>query len=193
MARNMEPFRRNGVAMTDPDLPPSTPPPTVPPPTPPTTPPTNPPPGPGAPQEPPPLTDGPPPGGYVAPGAAAYGAPSTGPSPGSPYASGQSAGYPYATGAPTPPQTLSLTSFIVGLASLVFCWVPGLGFLAAIAAVIIGFIARRRELAAPKWMWLVGIISGFAAILLSLLFLIPFLLLVAFGSAITSNLPVPSA
>ena len=178
--------------MTDPDLPPSTPPPTVPPPTPPTTPPTNPPPGPGAPPDPPPLTDAVPPGGYVAPGAA-YGAPSTGPPPGSPYASGQPAGSPYATGVAAPPQTLSLTSFIVGLASLVFCWVPGLGFLAGVAAVVIGFIARRKEPAAPKWMWLVGIISGFAAILLNLLFLIPFLLLLAFGSAITTNIPIPSA
>jgi hypothetical protein len=181
--------------MTDPDLPPSTPPPTVPPPTPPTTPPTNPPPGPGAPPEPPPLSDGAAPGAYgagsySAPGAAAYGAPPTGPD--SPYTGGP-AGYPYSTGVATPPQTLSLTSFIVGLASLVFCWVPVLGFLGAVAAIVIGFIAKRKEPGAPKWMWLVGIISGFAAILLSLLFLIPFLLLLAFGSAITTNIPIPSA
>jgi hypothetical protein len=176
--------------MSDPDLPPSTPP-TVPPPTePPTTPPTNPPPGPGAPPDEPPLL------GDVGersvrgdvPGAMPYGArPDGSASAGAPY--GAHPGYGAAT--PGPKQTLSLTSFIVGLASLVFCWVPVLGFLGAVAAVIIGFIAKGREPQAPKWMWLVGIISGFAAILLSLLILVPLILLVAFGAAVSNGVPTP--
>ncbi|GAB3028832.1 hypothetical protein GCM10027052_00630 [Parafrigoribacterium mesophilum] len=193
MARNTNVSTPNGDVMTDPDLPPSTPPPTVPPPTPPTTPPTNPPPGPGAPPEEPPLLDDVR-GDYRgdhrddhrggAPGATAYGA---GPA-AAPYGT-QTA---YGTRDPAPKQTLSLTSFIVGLASLVFCWVPVLGFLGAIAAVIIGFIAKNREPQAPKWMWLVGIISGFAAILLSLLILIPLILLFAFGAAVSTGVPVPT-
>lgn len=161
--------------MTDPDLPPSTPPPTVPPPTPPTTPPTNPPPGPGAPPEPPLVDDG-------VPRATPYGA-----SADAPYGAAAST-----TGYSTVSQTLSLTSFIVGLASLVFCWVPVLGLLGAIAAIVIGFMARKREPNAPKWMWLVGIISGFASIVLGLLILIPILLLLAFGTAVTTTIPVPS-
>lgn len=161
--------------MTEPDRPPSTPPPTVPPPTPPTTPPTNPPPGPGAPPEPPLIDDG-------TPNAARYGAPA-----GAPYRASA-----YSTGTPGPKQTLSLSSFIVGLASLVFCWVPLLGLIGAIVAIVLGFMAKNREPQAPKWMWLVGIISGFAAILLGLLILIPIILLLAFGTAVTNTIPIPS-
>ncbi|MEO7005756.1 MAG: hypothetical protein ABI275_08590 [Terrimesophilobacter sp.] len=177
--------------MSDPNFPPSNPPPTVPPPTPPTTPPTNPPPGPGAPPDGPPLS------GDVrgeargdVPGATPYGARAEGAVPAGAVPAGAGPGYGAVT--PGPKQTLSLTSFIVGLGSLVFCWVPVLGFVGAIAAVIIGFIAKGREPLAPKWMWLVGIITGFVAILLSLLILIPLLLLIAFGAAVTSGIPIPT-
>ena len=89
---------------------------------------------------------------YVAPAAAAPAAPAYAPAP-----------------AAGPKQGLSLTSFILGLASLVFSWVTGLGFLAALAAVIIGFIAKGREKEAPRWMWLVGIITGFVALFIALI------------------------
>ena len=114
--------------------------------------------------------------------------------PGAPYgapAGGYGTQPGYGTTIQGPNQTLSLTAFIVGLASLVFCWVPVLGFLGALAAVIIGFIAKGREPQAPRWMWLVGIISGFAAMLLSLLIIIPIMLLFAFGTAINTNIPIP--
>ena len=75
----------------------------------------------------------------------------------------------YAPAAAGPKQALSLTSFIVGLAALVFAWITGLGTLAAIAAIVLGFIAKSREKDAPRWMWLVGIITGFVALLLSLI------------------------
>ena len=71
--------------------------------------------------------------------------------------------------APGPAQTLSLISFIVGLASFVFSWVPVLGFLGAIAAIILGFMGKKKEPAAPKWMWLGGIIAGFVALAISLI------------------------
>lgn len=76
-----------------------------------------------------------------------------------------------------PKQALSLTSFILGLAGLVFSWVPVLGFLASLAAIILGFIGRKREPAAPAWMSLVGIIAGFVAIVLSIILTIVILIL----------------
>jgi hypothetical protein len=87
---------------------------------------------------------------------------------------------PVPVAAAGPKQALSLTSFIMGLAGLLFCAVPFFGFLVALAAVIIGFIGRKREPAAPKWMSLVGIIAGFVAIVLGIIltltiFLLPLL------------------
>lgn len=100
----------------------------------------------------------------------------------------QPAGTPYGSqpaGTPGPKQGLSLTSFITGIAGVLFSAVPVLGFLAALAAVIIGFMAKGKEPGAPKWMWMVGIITGFVGILLSIIFtvllVLPFLI---FGAAL---------
>ncbi|MCU1556478.1 MAG: hypothetical protein JWN09_473 [Microbacteriaceae bacterium] len=90
---------------------------------------------------------------------------------------------PYVAPAAGPKQTLSLVSFILGLAGLVFSWVFILGFLASLAAIILGFIAKSREPAAPKWMWLVGIITGFVAILISVIVII--IAIIAFASLST--------
>ncbi|MEO7123417.1 MAG: hypothetical protein ABI400_09945 [Lacisediminihabitans sp.] len=92
-----------------------------------------------------------------------------------------------------PKQALSLTSFILGLAGLVFSWVPVLGFLASLAAIVLGFLGKSKEPAAPKWMWLVGIITGFVAIVLSILFIVliiilPLIALSTVGGSL-SNLP----
>jgi hypothetical protein len=88
-----------------------------------------------------------------------------------------------------PKQALSLTSFILGIAGLVFSWVPVLPFLASLAAIIIGFIARKNEPGAPKWMALVGIILGFVAIGLAILFLVIAALAIAAGGlgTVTTN------
>jgi hypothetical protein len=84
---------------------------------------------------------------------------------------------PVPVAAAGPKQALSLTSFIMGLAGLLFCAVPFFGFLVALAAVIIGFIGRKREPAAPKWMSLVGIIAGFVAIVLGVILTITLVIL----------------
>jgi hypothetical protein len=45
----------------------------------------------------------------------------------------------------------------------------GLGFLFAVAAVVLGFIGRRREPQA-KGFWLTGIILGFVGIVIAIVF-----------------------
>ena len=74
-----------------------------------------------------------------------------------------------------PKQALSLTSFILGLASVVFTWVPVLGFLAGLAAIITSVMSRKREPAAPSWMRLIGLIAGIVGIVLGIIFGIVFL------------------
>jgi hypothetical protein len=89
----------------------------------------------------------------------------------------------YAPAQAGPKQALSLTSFILGLAALVFSWAIGFGFLVAVAAVVLGFLGKAKEPQAPKWMWLVGIITGFVAIFIALIVLIIWIVaLASYGS-----------
>ena len=81
---------------------------------------------------------------------------------------------PAPAGAPT--QVLSLISFIAGLFGLVFSWVPILGFLASVAAIILGALARKREPLAPRWMWIVGIITGIVALVIGVIVVVFFII-----------------
>lgn len=92
------------------------------------------------------------PGGYQAPGQP----------PVPPVAPG---GYPGYQGVPQPTQTkgLAISALIVGIASLVFCWIPVIGILGGIAAVVLGIIAIKK--AQSKGMSITGIITGALAIL----------------------------
>jgi hypothetical protein len=76
---------------------------------------------------------------------------------------------PVATGAK---KALSLTSFILGIASVVLFITSWFALLLGIAAVVIGFIARSREPGAPKWMSLLGLIFGFVGIVIAILVLV---------------------
>lgn len=105
---------------------------------------------------------------------------------GQPSAYGQQPGYP-AQGAPygynagyavAPPKGLSIASLITGIGSIVTITL-GIGFFAGIAAVILGFIAKKNQPYA-KGMWLTGIITGFAAIGLSIIGLIVFVVFYAY-------------
>lgn len=101
------------------------------------------------------------------------------PSPGQP---------PYGGARPAAVQTLSITSMVTGIAGIVFCWVPVLGLLAAIAAIVTGHMAQRREPAAKPF-WLTGIITGYVGLALNLILGALFLFLLFVPLWALENLP----
>ncbi|MDI2098624.1 DUF4190 domain-containing protein [Ruicaihuangia caeni] len=151
---------------------------------------------PAAPSAPPGATM-PPPG----PGAQSYGAPQSpyGASGASPYATppagpgGPNAPYSYSQpGAGTKAPVLSIISLIAGIVgvigSLAVVWIPIIGgilqlFIPA-AAVVLGFLGKKREPWASKGLWLTGIILGFAGIAIGLISIIAWIaLFAAFGNS----------
>lgn len=71
-----------------------------------------------------------------------------------------------------PPKVLSLIGMIAGIVGVVFSLFGGWGFVFSIAAVVLGFIGKSKEGAPAKGFWLTAIITGFAGIALSLIWLI---------------------
>ncbi len=138
---------------------------------------------PASPEEPTPASGPTPPAEPVVPPAAPAADPTA-----NPYAAPAAAPAAGAAPAGTPvKQTLSLVSFILGIVGFLLSWFAGFGLLPGIAAVILGFMGKKREPQAPKWMWLVGIIGGFVAIALGLIVFIvsvilPIIFLASFGS-----------
>jgi hypothetical protein len=142
--------------------------------------PTTPPPAadPAAPNPAPPTA---PPGYYAptaptAPAAPAYGTPGYGvpaapPAYGAPVAPGYPAGYPGQYGyVPPAPQGLSIASMILGIAGTFFSFGYGLGLFPAIAGVITGHMARKRQPHA-RGFWLAGLITGYIGIGISLIWI----------------------
>jgi hypothetical protein len=68
-----------------------------------------------------------------------------------------------------PARVISLVSFIAGLVGIALGLVPVLGFLFPLAAIILGFIGRRRQLGAPRWMAIAGLVLGFVGFVLGAL------------------------
>lgn len=64
---------------------------------------------------------------------------------------------------------LSLTSFILGIASVVLFIFSWFAAIIGVVAVILGFIGRSKEPGAPRWMWLLGIILGFVGIIIGVI------------------------
>lgn len=92
-------------------------------------------------------------------------APGQQPAYGQPNAYGQQPAYGYAPAAP-PSKVLGILSMvggIVGVVTVLFY----IGILFGIAGVVLGFIARSKE-PQSRGFWLTGLITGFAAIVLSI-------------------------
>lgn len=87
-----------------------------------------------------------------------------------------------------PSKTLSLISMIAGIVGIVLT-IFYVGVLFDIAAVVLGFLGRRREPSA-KGFWLTGLITGFAGLLFSILW---FLLLAFVINAAVKSGQLPSS
>jgi hypothetical protein len=102
------------------------------------------------------------------------------PPPATPYAP---AGGPQATKSPV----LSILSLVGGIVGVLLSFFFGIGFIFSAAAVVLGFIGRRKEPTA-KAMWLTGIILGFVGIAIALIIWIGLAVLAAVvGSASYSS------
>jgi len=86
---------------------------------------------------------------------------------------------PYGAYAAAPPKGLSIASLICGIGGFVTISF-GIGFFAAIAAIILGFIAKKNQPYA-KGMWLTGIITGFVTVGLSVIGLVGIILYYVFA------------
>jgi hypothetical protein len=112
----------------------------------------------------PPVAAPPRPDPYAPPGAAAPAAYQQ-PQPHPGY--GAQPGYAYQPVAAGPAQGLSLASLLVGIGALLLSF-ASLGFLPAIAAVILGHLGQRRQPYA-RALWMTGLITGYIALGISLI------------------------
>ena len=76
---------------------------------------------------------------------------------------------PYATAPAGKSPILSILSLVGGIIGIILNFAFGIGALFAVAAVVLGFIGRSKEPQA-KGFWLTGIILGFVAIAIAIIF-----------------------
>lgn len=91
---------------------------------------------------------------------------------------------PY-TQAPAPGKSpvLSILSLIFGILGVVLSlFLFGTGFIPGVAAVVLGFLGRRKEPQA-KGMWLTGLITGFVAVALAIIIWIGLAVLVGLAGS----------
>jgi len=66
-----------------------------------------------------------------------------------------------------PPQGLALASLITGIGSVLLAFI-GIGFLPAVAAVVLGHLAQRRQPYA-RALWITGLVTGYVGLGISLI------------------------
>lgn len=128
-------------------------------------------PPPGAPPVPPPPAANPysvpQPYSVAQPGQPAYGQPAYG-----------QPGY----GQPAAPNGLSIASLILGIAGVVLALFYGFGFLPALAGVITGHLASKRQ-PQSKPLWVTGLITGYIGIAISVIWGIAIVVFIGFMAA----------
>ena len=82
-----------------------------------------------------------------------------------------------------PPQGLAVAAMITGIASVVLVFI-GFGFLPAVAAVVLGHLAQRRQPYARAF-WITGLITGYVGLGISLI--VGLFLLIAIIASIASS------
>lgn len=97
---------------------------------------------------------------------------------------------PYAQQAPygAPAQkspVLSIISLIAGILGLVLSW-TGWVLLISVAAIVLGFLGKKKEPAA-KGMWLTGLILGFVGAVIGLIFFIIQILALIFFASVAGS------
>jgi hypothetical protein len=93
----------------------------------------------------------------------------------------------YATyAAAAPPSGIAIASMILGIVGVLFSFGYGLGLFPAIAAIITGHIARKKQPHA-RGFWLAGLITGYVGLGLCLLVIIGIVALFAFIGTTTFN------
>lgn len=122
--------------------------------------------------------------GYAQPGASGYAAPGA-----AGYAQTGASGYSQA-GPSGPSKTLSLIGMIVGIVGLLGFWVVFLpiigsifGLFLPVAAVVLGFLGKKKEGLPAKPFWLTALITGFVGIGIALIALVGWIAIFAAGSS----------
>ncbi len=140
-------------------------------------------PPPPAPVPPTPLEPTPVAGAPAAPAPAPYAAPGQP----SPYATQGATPQPtaYTPVATGPVQTLSIVAMIAGIVGVLGSFI-GLGFLPALASVILGHLAQKRQPWAKPF-WITALITGYVGVGISLITGLVLLLAILAGIASTSN------
>ena len=90
----------------------------------------------------------------------------------------------YAQYGPVQPKGLAITSMVLGIVGLVFCWVWWLGLPASIVGLILGIVALKKG--QPRGMALAGIITAGVALALAVIVTIIILILVFSVMGVTS-------
>lgn len=88
-------------------------------------------------------------------------------------------GAPAYNAGPVKPKGLALTALILGVLSLIFCWVPVAGAVGGLIALILGIIALRKG--QSKGLSITGIITGAIALVIGAIVTIGFFLALSLG------------